>query len=141
MAWFTTGAKKSHFKKCLDYCQNFISILNMIKKYLIFLTLIFSVYSWTVISEKAAQKADKENAYLSTFLNKSSANLNSTLGKPTQVSSEGNLAVHIYEVKGTLFNCQRKFTIDNKNIVTGFVSTCWDWLVNYLIFHNFFCIL
>jgi hypothetical protein len=25
--------------------------------------------------------------------------------------------------------------------VTGFVSTCWDWLVNYLIFHNFFCIL
>jgi hypothetical protein len=63
----------------------------MIKKYLIFLTLIFS-----------------------------------TLGKPTQVSSEGNLAVHVYEVKGTLFNCQRKFTIDNKNNVTGFVSTCWD---------------
>jgi hypothetical protein len=25
--------------------------------------------------------------------------------------------------------------------VTGFVSTCWDWLVNYLIFHNFFRIL
>jgi hypothetical protein len=98
----------------------------MIKKYLIFLTLIFSVYSCTVISEKAAQKADKENAYLSTFLNKSSANLNSTLGKPTQVSSEGNLAVHVYEVKGTLFNCQRRFTIDNKNNVTGFVSTCWD---------------
>ena len=84
----------------------------MIKKYLIFLTLIFSVYSCTIISEKAAQKADKENAYLSTFLNKTSANLNSTLGKPTQVSSEGNLTVHIYEVKGTLFNCQRKFTID-----------------------------
>jgi hypothetical protein len=47
----------------------------MIKKYLIFLTLVFSVYSCTVISEKAAQKADKENAYLSTFLNKSAANL------------------------------------------------------------------
>jgi len=30
----------------------------MIKKYLIFLTLVFSVYSCTVISEKAAQKAD-----------------------------------------------------------------------------------
>ena len=98
----------------------------MIKKYFSLIALIFLTYSCTVISDKATQKADKENAYLSTFLNKSSANLNSTLGKPTQVSSEGNLTVHIYEVKGTLFNCQRKFTIDNKNIVTGFVSTCWD---------------
>ena len=98
----------------------------MIKKYLIFLTLVFSFSSCTIISEKAAQKADKENAYLSTFLNKSSANLNSTLGKPTQVLSESNLTVHVYEIKGTLFDCQRKFTIDNKNIVTGFVSTCWD---------------
>jgi hypothetical protein len=98
----------------------------MIRKYFIFLTLILSVYSCTVISEKATQKADKENAYLSKFLNKSSANLNSTLGKPTQVLSESNLTVHVYEVKGTIFDCQRKFTIDNKNIVTGFVSTCWD---------------
>ena len=98
----------------------------MIKKYFSLIALIFLTYSCTVISDKATQKADKENAYLSAFLNKSSANLNSTLGKPTQVSSESNLTVHVYEVKGTLFNCQRKFTIDNKNIVTGFVSTCWD---------------
>ncbi|MSP06958.1 MAG: hypothetical protein EXR13_05330 [Candidatus Fonsibacter sp.] len=98
----------------------------MIKKYFVFLTLIFSVYSCAIVSEKAAQKADKENAYLSTFLNKSSANLNSTLGKPTQILSENNLTIHVYEVKGTIFDCQRKFTIDNKNNVTGFVSTCWD---------------
>jgi hypothetical protein len=31
-----------------------------------------------------------------------------------------------------VFDCQRKFTIDNKNIVTGFVSTCWDWFYKYL---------
>ena len=126
IAKFTTGLKESLLNKYVDYCCNFISILNMIKKYFIFLTLILSVYSCTVISEKATQKADKENAYLSTFLNKSSSNLNSTLGKPTQVLSESNLTVHVYEVKGTIFDCQRKFTIDNKNIVTGFVSTCWD---------------
>ena len=98
----------------------------MIKKYLIFLTLIFSVYSCAVITEKAAQKADKENAYLSTFLNKSSNNLNQTFGKPTQILTENNQSVHVYEIKGKVFDCQRKFTIDNKNIVTGFVSTCWD---------------
>ena len=98
----------------------------MIKKYFIFLTLIFSLSSCAVVSEKAAQKADKENAYLSTFLNKPATNLNSTFGKPSQVLNQGNLTVHVYEIKGTIFDCQRKFTIDNKNIVTGFVSTCWD---------------
>jgi hypothetical protein len=98
----------------------------MIKKYLIFLTLIFSLSSCAVVSEKAAKKADKENAYLSTFLNKPAANLNSTFGKASQVSTENNQTIHIYEIKGKVFDCQRKFTIDNKNIVTGFVSTCWD---------------
>jgi hypothetical protein len=98
----------------------------MIKKYLIFLTLIFSLSSCAVVSEKAAQKADKENAYLSTFLNKSSTTLNQTFGKPTQTLVENNQTVHVYEIKGKVFDCQRKFTIDNKNNVTGFVSTCWD---------------
>ena len=98
----------------------------MIKKYLIFLTLIFSLSSCAVVSEKAAQKADKENAYLSTFLNKSSTTLNQTFGKPTQTLVENNQTVQVYEIKGKVFDCQRKFTIDNKNNVTGFVSTCWD---------------
>ncbi|MFM7498928.1 MAG: hypothetical protein ACKO5H_03525 [Candidatus Fonsibacter sp.] len=98
----------------------------MIKKYFSLLALIFLTYSCAVISEKATQKADKENAYLSTFLNKSTTTLNQTFGKPTQVLSENNQTVHVYEIKGKLFDCQRKFTIDNKNIITGFVSTCWD---------------
>ena len=98
----------------------------MIKKYFIFLTLIFSLSSCAVVSEKAAQKADKENAYLSTFLNKSSTTLIQTFGKPTQTLVENNQTVHVYEIKGKVFDCQRKFTIDNKNNVTGFVSTCWD---------------
>ena len=82
--------------------------------------------SCTVISDNASKKADKENAYLSTFLNKPVANLSSTFGKPTQTLVENNQTVHVYEIKGTIFDCQRKFTIDNKNIVIGFVSTCWD---------------
>jgi hypothetical protein len=92
----------------------------------IILTFLTLLTSCTVISEKVAQKADKENAYLSTFLNKPSNNLNETLGKPTQILTEISQTVHVYEIKGKVFDCQRKFTIDNKNIVTGFVSTCWD---------------
>ncbi len=49
-----------------------------------------------------------------------------TFGKPTLVLTENNQTVHVYEIKGKVFDCQRKFTIDNKNIVTGFISTCWD---------------
>lgn len=98
----------------------------MFKKLLIFSILTFSLSACAIVSEKASQKADKENAYLSTFLNKSTTTLNQTFGKPTQVLSENNQTVHVYEIKGKLFDCQRKFTIDNKNIVTGFVSTCWD---------------
>ena len=97
----------------------------MRKLFCILSTLIF-LSSCAVISEKAAQKADKENAYLSTFLNKSSNNLSQTFGKPTQILTENNQSVYVYEIKGKVFDCQRKFTIDNKNIVTGFISTCWD---------------
>ena len=98
----------------------------MIRKYFALITLIFTLSSCAIVSEKATQKADKENAYLSTFLNKSSVTLNQTFGKPTKTLAENNQTVYVYDIKGKLFDCQRKFTIDNKNIVTGFVSTCWD---------------
>ena len=94
-------------------------------KILLLITLV-SVYSCTAISEKASEKAAKENAYLSSFLKAPSANLVKTFGKPTQTLAENNETIYVYEVKGKVFNCQRKFTIDNKNIVSGFVSTCWD---------------
>ena len=98
----------------------------MFKKYLTLISLTFLIYSCSAVSEKAKEKADKENAYLSTFLSKPSFNLNQTFGKPTQILTENNQTIHLYEIKGKVFDCQRKFTIDNKNIVTGFVSTCWD---------------
>jgi len=94
-------------------------------KILLLITLV-SVYSCTAISEKATEKAAKENAYLSTFLKTPSPNIVKTFGKPTETLAENDQTVYVYEVKGKVFNCQRKFTIDNKNIVTGFVSTCWD---------------
>ena len=98
----------------------------MLKTLFILPLTLFLLSSCAVISEKAAQKADKENAYLSTFLNKPSANINQAFGKPTQTLTENNQTVQVYEVKRVVFDCQRKFTINNKSIVTGFVSTCWD---------------
>jgi hypothetical protein len=97
-----------------------------LKKIFFIFILTFFISSCAAVSEKATQKADKENAYLSTFLNKPSVTLNQTFGKPTQTLAENNQTVYVYEIKGKLFDCQRKFTINDKNVVTGFVSTCWD---------------
>jgi hypothetical protein len=87
---------------------------------------LIGLYSCSAISEKATEKAAKENAYLSSFLKTPSSNLVKTFGKPTQTLAKNNETIYVYEVKGKVLNCQRKFTIDNKNTVSGFVSTCWD---------------
>lgn len=95
-------------------------------KFLCILSTLIFLSSCAVISEKAAQKAEKENSYLAVFLNKPVDELNKAFGKPTQTLTENNQTVQVYEVKRAVFDCQRKFTVDNKNIVTGFISTCWD---------------
>jgi len=96
------------------------------KNKIFFLIVLLSVYSCSAISEKVTQIAEKENKYLSGFLNKSSSILVNNFGTPTQTVNENNQIIYVYEVKRKLFDCQRKFTIDSKNTVSGFVSTCWD---------------
>ena len=96
------------------------------RKFLCILSTLIFLSSCAVISEKAAQKAEKENSYLAVFLNKPVDELNKAFGKPTQTLTENNQTVQVYEVKRVVFDCQRKFTVDDKNIVTGFISTCWD---------------
>jgi hypothetical protein len=85
-----------------------------------------SLYSCSAISDKVTEIAEKENKYLSGFLNASTVTLISNFGTPTKTASENNQIIYVYEVKGKLINCQRKFTINDKNTVTGFSSTCWD---------------
>jgi protoheme ferro-lyase len=96
------------------------------KNKILILIVLLSVYSCSTITEKVTEIAEKENKYLSGFLNKSSSILVSNFGTPTQTVNENNQTIYVYEVKRKLFNCQRKFTIDSKNTVSGFVSTCWD---------------
>ena len=96
------------------------------RKFLCILSTLIFLSSCAVISEKAAQKVEKENSYLAVFLNKPVDELNKAFGKPTQTLTENNQTVQVYEVKRVVFDCQRKFSVDNKNIVTGFISTCWD---------------
>jgi hypothetical protein len=75
------------------------------KNKILILTVLLSVYSCSAISEKVTQIAEKENKYLSGFLNKSSSILVNNFGTPTQTVNENNQIVYVYEVKRKLFDC------------------------------------
>ncbi len=79
-----------------------------------------------MIAEKRSEKVDKETKFLSPFLNNPDKDLISRFGQPTKTIKEANQEIYIYEIKGKIFDCQRKFIVDNKKIVSGFESTCWD---------------
>jgi len=90
------------------------------------LIIIFLLSSCTMIAEKRNEKVDKERKFLSLFLNNSDKDLISKFGQPTKTIKEANQEIYIYEIKGSIFDCQRKFVVDNKKNVSGFESTCWD---------------
>jgi len=95
------------------------------KKFIIVL-LTFSTASCTMVAEKRNEKVDKETKFLSPFLNNPDKDLISKFGQPTKTIKEANQEIYIYEIKGRIFDCQRKFVVDNKKVVSGFESTCWD---------------
>ncbi len=89
--------------------------------------IIFSlISSCTMIAEKRSEKVDKETKFLSPLLNSSEKELITRFGQPAKTIKEANQEIYIYEIKGKIFDCQRKFIVDNKKIVSGFESTCWD---------------
>jgi len=90
------------------------------------LIIISLLSSCAIIAEKRNEKVDKETKFLSPFLNNPDKALISKFGQPTKTIKEANQEIYIYEIKGRIFDCQRKFVIDNKKIVSGFESTCWD---------------
>jgi len=90
------------------------------------LIIISLLSSCAIIAEKRNEKVDKETKFLSPFLNNPDKDLISKFGQPTKTIKEANQEIYIYEIKGKIFDCQRKFVINNKKIVSGFESTCWD---------------
>ena len=38
-----------------------------------------------------------------------------------QTQAENDQTIYVYEVKGKVFNCQRKFTIGNKNTINKYL--------------------
>jgi len=75
------------------------------------------------VKQKTDAIVEKENEKLSKFIGKSSSELQMELGKPDEdfKNEKGNFEF-VYNTKKYLIPCERRFEINSKNIVIGFVS-------------------
>ena len=75
------------------------------------------------IKQKTDAIVEKENQKLSKFIGKSSNDLQIDLGKPDEdfKNDKGNLVL-VYNTSKYGIPCERRFEIDSKSIVVGFVS-------------------
>ena len=91
----------------------------------IFLSLIFLtlVSGCQTIKNKTDAIVEKENTKLSEYIGKDSTSLQMDLGKPDEdfKNEKGNLEL-VYNTKKYGILCERRFEIDSKFIVIGFVS-------------------
>ena len=93
-------------------------------KFILFSTLFFIlIKGCQTIKEKTDALIEKENQSLSKFIGKSSRDLQIELGKPNEdfKNEKGNLIL-VYNTKKYGIPCERRFEVDSKSVVVGFVS-------------------
>ena len=89
-------------------------------KLIFLLTLIFGCET---INKKSDEAAKKENKKLSQFIGQPVSELKIVMGNPdSQADSETGSKLLIYNTKKYGIPCERKFEIDNSEMVIGFVS-------------------
>ena len=96
------------------------------KKFVITFNLVLFLILFTgceTIKKKSDEIVEKENAKLSQYIGKTSTELQMDLGKPDEDfrNEKGNFEL-LYKTKKYGIPCERKFEVDSKSIVIGFVS-------------------
>jgi hypothetical protein len=88
----------------------------------LFVVVIF-ISGCQTIKKKSDAIVEKENAKLSQYIGKTSSELQTNLGKADEdfKNEKGNFVL-IYKTKKYGIPCERKFEVDSKSIVIGFVS-------------------
>ena len=88
-----------------------------------FILLLVLISGCQTIKKKSDEIVEKENAKLSQYIGKTSTELQMDLGKPNEDfrNEKGNFEL-LYKTKKYGIPCERKFEIDSKSIVIGFVS-------------------
>ena len=101
-------------------------IASYLVKNIFFIKLVFLLIflsSCQTIKQKTDAIVEKENIRLSQYIGKDSSNLQMDLGKPDEdfKNEIGNLEL-VYNSKKYGIICERRFEIDSKSIVIGFIS-------------------
>ena len=94
------------------------------KNFLIFFVFIFIFSGCQTIKEKSDAIAEKENREYGKLVGKEMNNLKIELGNPTEdyIDESGN-KVFIYKTKKYGIPCERKFEINQNNIIESFTSS------------------
>jgi outer membrane lipoprotein-sorting protein len=89
-----------------------------------FILLLVLISGCQTIKKKSDEIVEKENAKLSQYIGKTSTELQMDLGKPDEDfrNEKGNFEL-LYKTKKYGIPCERKFEVDSKSIVIGFVSS------------------
>ena len=97
--------------------------MKKIKLTIVSVFLIFSLLSCQTIKQKTDAIVEKENKKLSAFIGMSSQDLKSSLGTPDEdFKNEKGNSVLTYNTKKYGIPCERRFEVNTKSIVIGFVS-------------------
>ena len=87
------------------------------------IVLLFTLSNCQTIKQKTDEIVKKENKKLSQFIGQPVSELNNVMGKPTSLSqSETVKKLLIYKTKKYGIPCERKFEINNNDMVIGFQS-------------------
>ena len=97
--------------------------MDKLKLIVLSLILVTLISGCKTIKQKTDEIVEKENQKLSKFIGNSFNNLQKDLGKPDEdfKNEKGNLEL-VYNTKKYGILCERRFEIDSKSIVIGFVS-------------------
>ena len=91
--------------------------------FLLGIVLLFTLSNCLTIKKKTDEVVKKENKKLSQFIGQPVSELKIVMGKPTSLSkSETGSKLLIYKTKKYGIPCERKFEINNNEMVIGFQS-------------------
>ena len=92
--------------------------------YIAFLLFLLSLFNGCQTIESKSQKAiKKENEKLSKFLQQPESELKVVMGEPSKITYDAKGSkFFIYSKKKYNITCERKFEIDQNNMIVGFTS-------------------
>ena len=92
-------------------------------KFQFFILIFLFLSNCQTVTKKIDEKASQEEKELTKWLNKTETELKITYGIPDRVEFlNGNNKYYIYYTKKFKIKCERKFEINSKDKVIGFIS-------------------